>query len=383
MDNRSELSSYPKHILRRAVSAVFFLPGLIFASWASRIATIQQTLNLSEAQLGGVLFAIPVGLIVSIPFAGWMSSRFGGRIMAVAALLLYSTALIGLGAAPNVTILIGCLLIYGFASNTANIAVNTQAISVEKVYHKPIMASFHGMWSLAGFAGAGIGTYMIGQNIAPLYHFVIIAVVTIIGILITYNFLPDDRSSSKGPAFVLPDKTLVNLGIVAFCSLICEGAMFDWSVIYFKKVVMAQGAWMAAGYTCFMCTMALGRFVSDRFTERFGPKATLQLSGILMASGLLIAIALPNRFTAMAGFLLVGAGVSSVVPIVYSLAGKSKTMQPSMALAAVSTIGFAGFSVGPPVIGFLAGAFSLKISFLLVAFMGLCVTAISSKVRIN
>jgi MFS family permease len=382
MDLNAVPPSRPKHILRLAVGALFFLPGLIFASWASRIASIQQTLGLSEAQLGGVLFAIPIGLMVSLPIAGWMGARFGSRIMAVVALITYSIALIGLGSAPTVTVLIPCLLAYGFASNTANIAVNTQAIAVEKMYKKPIMASFHGLWSLAGFAGAGIGTFMIGHNVLPLYHFSMIAILVILGLLATYAFLLDDNTAAnKGPAFVLPDRALVKLGVIAFCSMICEGAMFDWSVIYFKKVVLAQGAWMGAGYTCFMCTMALGRFVSDSFAEKFGLKKTLQVSGILIATGLLIAILLPNVYTAMAGFLLVGAGVSSVVPMIYSLAGKSKTMQPSMALAAVSTIGFVGFLIGPPVIGFLAQAFSLKVSFLLVAAMGLCVMLLPGKVR--
>ena len=128
--------------------------------------------------------------------------------------------------------------------------------------------------------------------------------------------------------------------------------------------------------------MALGRFAADWFAARFGLKQTLQLSGLLTASGLLVAVIFPHLYTAMLGFLLVGFGVSSVVPMVYSVAGKSKTMSPGMALAAVSTIGFVGFLVGPPVIGFIAGAFSLRISFILIAVMGLCVTGISSKVKL-
>jgi len=375
--------SYPRHYLRKAVGAIFFLPGLIFASWASRIATIQQTLHLSDAGLGAILFSIPVGLMLSLPFAGWFISHIGSRKLAIIGLVVYGIALIGLGAAPTVPLLITCMVLYGFASNTVNIAVNTQAVATEKIYGKPIMASFHGLWSLAGFAGAAIGTFMIGKGIIPLHHFVLIVIVVIIGLLTCQRHLLDDSSPAEvGPAFVLLDKPLIKLGIIAFCSLICEGAMFDWSVIYFKKVINAEGAWMGAGYTCFMCTMALGRFVADWFAARFGLKQILQLSGLLTASGLMVAVIFPHLYTAMLGFLLVGLGVSSVVPMVYSVAGRSKTLSPGMALAAVSTIGFVGFLIGPPVIGFVAQAFSLRISFILIAVMGLCVTGVSSKVKL-
>lgn len=383
MSEQAVALSYPKHYLRYSVGAIFFLPGLIFASWASRIATIQQNLGLSDAGLGAILFCIPVGLILSLPFAGWMISHIGSRKLALIGLVVYGLALVGLGAAPTVPLLITCMVLYGFASNTVNIAVNTQAVATEKIYGKPIMASFHGLWSLAGFAAAAIGTLMIGKGIIPLHHFIFILIAVILGLIICQRYLLDDSAKADtGPAFVLPDRPLIKLGIIAFCSLICEGAMFDWSVVYFKKVIEAHGAWMGAGYTCFMCTMAMGRFVADWFAARFGLKQTLQLSGLLTASGLMVAVIFPHLYTAMLGFLLVGFGVSSVVPMVYSVAGKSKTMSPGMALAAVSTIGFMGFLIGPPVIGFIAGAFSLRISFILIAVMGLCVTGISSKVKL-
>jgi MFS family permease len=164
--------------------------------------------------------------------------------------------------------------------------------------------------------------------------------------------------------------------------MICEGAMFDWSVIYFKKVVLAPPAFVGVGFTAFMLTMAAGRFRADWFAHRYGLKRTLQVSGALTATGLLIAVAFPYVYTAIAGFLLVGVGVSSVVPMVFSAAGKSKTMQPGVALAAVSTIGFLGFLVGPPIIGFIAGMATLRVSFILIAAMGVSVVVVSSKAKI-
>lgn len=373
--------NFPKTTIRFAVGAMFFMAGLCFASWASRIATIQQNLNLSDAALGGVLFALPVGLMCSLPFSGWIITKIGSKKLLVSALVVYSFALLSLGLAENTFQLIICLMVFGFSSNAVNISVNTQAVAAEELYQRPILASFHGLWSLAGFTGAGIGTLMIGQQVIPFHHFAIILTGIVIVTAVVTRYLKDDKVASSGPVFVMPDNSLIKLGVIAFCSMICEGAMFDWSVIYFKKVVLAEGAWMGAGYTAFMLTMASGRFIADWFAHRFGLRRTLQVSGLLTATGLLIAVIFPHLYTALLGFLLVGFGVSSVVPLVYSAAGKSKTMSPGVALAAVSTIGFMGFLIGPPVIGFIAGIATLRGSFTLIAMMGLLVFFFSTKAK--
>jgi MFS family permease len=368
--------------LRIAVAAMFFMTGLCFSSWTSRIATIQQTLDLSEAALGGVLFALPVGLMCSLPFSGWIITKIGSRNLLVAALILYSISLVTLGLAQNVIQLVICLVVFGFSSNAVNISVNTQAVAAEELYKRPILASFHGLWSLAGFTGGLIGVFMMRMHIIPWHHFALILGIIVLVVFITIPYLKNDKVVDSGPVFVMPDNSLIKLGAIAFCSMICEGAMFDWSVIYFKKVVLAPIDWIGAGFTAFMATMALGRFVADSFAHRFGLKRTMQLSGILTATGLLIAVIFPHFYTALIGFLFVGAGVSSVVPMVYSAAGKSKTMAPGVALAAVSTLGFMGFLIGPPIIGFIAGLATLRASFTLIAMMGICVTIVSTKAKI-
>lgn len=375
--------TYTPKITRAAVAAMFFMAGLCFSSWASRIATIQQNLSLSDAALGAVLFALPVGLMLSLPLSGWAVTKIGSRSVLTIALVMYGLMLITLGLVTQVYQLIFCLVGFGLASNAVNISVNTQAVATESLYTKPIMASFHGVWSLAGFIGAGIGTFMIGKNILPAPHFVFIAAVTVVSVAICWRYLHNDRKPvHTGSAFAIPDKSLITLGLIAFCSMICEGAMFDWSVIYFKKIVLAEKGWMAAGYTAFMCTMALGRFVADKFAARFGLKRTLQVSGTLSAIGLMVAVIFPSLPTATIGFMLVGAGVSSVVPMVYSAAGKSTTMSPGASIAAVSTISFIGFLIGPPVIGFLSGAFTLRIAFIFIAFMGSCVVVLSTRAKL-
>jgi MFS family permease len=370
---------------RWAVGCLFFLQGLCFASWASRIPSIQQQLNLSDALLGMVLFALPAGSMIALPLSGWLVTRFGSKRIASIALVLYTFSLVLLGFAGSTTFLIGVLFLFGMAGNISNIAINTQAVGVELRYGRSIMASFHGFWSFAGFTAAGIGAVMIGNGIIPLHHFVMIMTVILLCIALCFRFLlPDETRTSETPRlFVKPDKTLWKLGIIAFCCMICEGAMFDWSGIYFRKVVLADKNWIGAGYTAFMCTMATGRFLADKLVSRLGFNKTIQLSGVLIATGLSVAIIFPYVPSAIAGFFIVGFGVSSVVPLVYSQAGRSTTISPGMALAAVSSIGFFGFLIGPPMIGLVAGLFSLRISFLIIAVIGIIVTFIADSSLFN
>lgn len=371
----------PRGTYRVAVSAAFLLQGLCFSTWAARIPTVQQQLGLSDTELGGVLLAVPVGSMASLPLSGWLVARYGSRLLTVLGLFLYAAFLPLLGLATSVPWLLAALVLFGLASNMANISINTQAVGVEALYGKSIMASFHGLWSLAGFAGAAIGTFMISHNVAPLPHFLLMAALVIAGVFLSRPFLlpADAPRDADAPIFVLPDKSLLLLGVLAFCSLLCEGTMFDWSGVYFRKVVQADKDLVGVGFAAFMSTMAGGRFIADWFTDRFGRRRTLVLSGILEALGLTLAVLLPSVVPATIGFMLVGLGVSSVVPLVYGAAGRSTTMSPGVALAAVSTVGFAGFLLGPPIIGLVAGATSLRVSFALIALMGLAVAALARR----
>lgn len=355
---------------RRAVAAVFFLQGLCFASWGSRIPQIQQALGLSEPELGGILFALPVGLMVSLPLSGWAVARLGSRRSLAAALVAYALALALVGQAASASTLIAALFFFGLFGNAVNIAVNTQAVAVEALYPRPIMASFHGLWSLAGFSGAGIGALLTGFGVAPARHFLGVAAFVLAGLAGCYAFLLHERGTEERPHFARPDRQLLGLGLIAFCSMICEGAMFDWSGVYFQKAVGAEAGWVGLGYTAFMSTMAGTRFCADWLTHKFGFRRLLLTNGVLTCAGLLLAVACPQLVPATLGFLLVGAGVSSVVPLVYSAAGKSTRLAPSAAISAVSSVGFVGFLVGPPFIGLVAGAADLRISFLLIALCG-------------
>jgi MFS family permease len=357
---------------RLALAFFFFLAGVRFASWASRIPDIQAQLHLNEAALGSVLFALPVGSITGLPISGSLVAKFGSKKMLLVSLILLPVSMIGLGLANNTFTLTIQLFIFGITGNLMNITINTQAVALEALYKRSIMASFHGLWSLGGFLGAFIGTFMIGLHQNPLQHFAWVSCISLaLGWVIhSFTLKKENRPQSKKSLFVKPDLYLLSIGFIAFGSMVCEGTMFDWSGIYFVKVLHVEQHLRTVGYIAFMSTMTTGRFLGDRLITRFGSKKVLQTSGIIITSGLLIAVIFPYFITATLGFLLVGFGVSSVVPLCYAMAGKSKKLVPSLAIASVSSIGFLGFLMGPPLIGFIAQAVSLRLSFTVIACLG-------------
>ena len=332
-----------------------------------------------------MLLGLPVGSFVSLPVAGWLVARFGSRIVVIISALLYCLILPVLGLANSKIQLAITLFAFGMSGNMLNISMNTQAVSTESFYGRTIIASYHGIWSLAGFSGAAIGTLMVSLGLRPVQHFLVINIICLLIVLSASRFLviQDINTNSQGPIFAKPDRSLVNLGLIAFCSMICEGSMFDWSGVYFDKVIQPPRGLVTAGFTAFMCTMASGRFVGDYVATTFGKKKTLQISGMLTAGGLLLAVGLPYLMTAIIGFLLVGAGVSSVVPLIYSSAGKSRVMSPGVAIAAVSTIGYLGFLFGPPFIGFIAHVSGLRTSLGLIAILGSIIALLATKIRFD
>jgi len=367
-----------------AVAAFFFVQGLSFAAWASRIPDIKNMLHLTEGGLGTVLLALPIGLMASLPISGWMVTHYGSKKMVLIGAILYATTLVFIGFVSRTEHLVIALFAFGLWGNLTNIAINTQAVAVEQVYRKSIMASFHGLWSLAGFISAMIGSVFISANIPPRIHFSVIAVLAFAVIFTAYKHTMGDseKSDDAQPMFVKPDRDLLTLGLIGFCAMVCEGAMFDWSGVYFQEAVKVPAAMTTLGYVSFMGTMTGGRFAGDWLANKIGRKKMLQASGLLMGSGLLIAVLFPYLATATFGFLLVGFGVSSVVPLVYSAAGRSKTMSAGMALAAVSSISFIGFLIGPPLIGIVAQFADLRWSFAIVGILASMTAVLSSKAKL-
>jgi len=357
---------------RFALAFFFFLSGLRFASWASRIPDIQSHLHLSDAALGSVLFALPAGSMSGLPLSGYLVAKFGSRNILLLATILFPVSMIGIGMANSSLALAIQLYFFGVTGNMMNICVNTQAVSIESLYGRSIMASFHGLWSLGGFSGALIGTFMVSMSIDPLHHYMWVSAVglAVAFCIYPFTFKNEVKTKHKSKFFVRPDTYLLVIGFITFGSMVCEGTMFDWSGVYFVKVIAASAQLRTLGYVSFMSAMATGRFIGDKLIIKFGAKKVLQLSGIVITSGLVVSVLFPYIITATIGFLMVGFGVSAIVPLCYAMAGRSTKMAPSLAIAAVSSIGFIGFLMGPPLIGYIAQAFSLRISFTVIACLG-------------
>jgi MFS family permease len=350
----------------------YFLSGFGYAAWASRIPSLQQHLHLNEAQLGGVLFAMPAGLIMTMPLTGHLLSRFSSRsIMLVGATTF--TLMLGLLGFVNYTWqLVLILFFFGASRNLFNISINAQGVSVQKLYSRSIMTFFHGIWSLAGFAGAAVGYLMIRFNVSANWHLPGVSVLMLITTAIFYSGAIYDKPApvQKRPVFTLPDKFLIKFSLICFACMACENTMYDWGGIYFEKALHVSKQSATIGFVFYMVAMTISRFAGDPLVNRIGIKSILNYSGWLIFTGMLLAVLVPYTAAAIIGFVLTGAGVSCIVPLVFSMAGKSETMSGASAIAAISTIGYLGFLIVPPFVGFIAQAAGLRVAFGLIALMG-------------
>jgi MFS family permease len=370
--------------IRWAVSMFYFGMGLSFATWASRIPDIKTTLQLSDGSLGSILFAIPLGQLVIMPFSGKLVTRFGSYRVLIFSLVLYVFSLTNLGLAKDTWQLSLGLFLFGIFGNLSNIAVNTQGVYTEVLYKKTIMSSFHGMWSLAGFIGALAGLGMLAFELAPYEHFVIVAIIVLLLIAFNYKFLikaKETLKAEKKKLFSKPDSALIWLGVIGFCCMASEGVMFDWSGVYFKDVIKVPGSLVILGYTSFMITMASGRFFGDYLIVKYGKRLVLKIGGIMISTGLLTAVVFPFLIPSTIAFMLVGFGVSTIVPTVYSLAGKNETVPAGEALTIVSSVSFLGFLMGPPIIGYIAEISSLRYSFTFIGVFGFLIAFMVSKIK--
>lgn len=369
--------SYLKRV-RWAVTLFYFGMGFAFSSWASRIPDIMENLHLSEAELGTILFAIPIGQLVALPISGKVVMKHGSIRISVISLLLYGVALTGLGFSSEPWHLSLALIAFGIVGNFCNIAVNTQGVYAEGLFPKPIMGSFHGSWSLAGFFGALTGMGMNALGFSPAVHFVFTAVCILIIVLTNRQYLvkakprmPQNIGVGFWSAFV---GVLPWLGVIAFCCRTSEGVMYDWSGVYFQKIVKADGAMAMLGFSAFMVAMSCGRFLSDILVARFGRRRILLYSGVTVSIGLAGAVVFPVLIPATLFFMLVGIGVSMIFPIVFSIAGSNPNVPTSSALTVVTSVSFLGFLTGPPVIGYIAEQTSLQHSFAFVACFGVAIS---------
>lgn len=373
--------------MRLAIALFFFAHGLILSSWASRIPSIKTYLSISEAELGTLLLLMPIGQISTMPTAAKLVNRLGSKKVVQYGFLFYPLVLLLIGVSTTYIQLAVCLFLFGVAGNLCNISINTQGVELESIMNKPMMSSFHGAWSISGFAGALLGLLVLSLNMTTSIHFLIVFVlILIVWLFNTKLLIPtianQQKDKEKGSIFKHLDKTLIQLGIIGFMSMAIEGAMFDWSGVYFQEIVKAPEQFVILGYTSFVLMMAIGRFLGDYLIVKLGRKRVVQLSGLLMSSGLIIAVLFPNLWVCTLSFMIVGLGGSCSVPTVFGVAGKHSQVSPSISLTLISTIAFLGFLIGPPVIGFIAEVFDLRYSYLLFSVFGIIMVVLASRSKI-
>jgi MFS family permease len=383
---RKAKKSYLNRV-RLATSLFFFGMGFCFATWASRIPDIKSALQLSEVALGTLLFAMPIGQLFAMPFSGKVVTKYGSRTITLWGLILYAACLPLIGLAAEKWQLAVGLFLFGLFGNFCNISVNTQGVYTQQLFDKPIIGSFHGSWSLAGFFGALTGLLMLALELSVFQHFVIAFAFVLVIIATNQKFMIKAKTKQEAEKSTYsfwknPDKNLFLLGVICFCGMASEGIMFDWSGVYFKEIIKAPGALVVLGYTTFMISMASGRFLSDFLVARYGARKVLIISGLVISTGLYTAVLLPYIIPCTIAFMLVGFGVSNVVPIIFNVAGNSKTVPTGIALTIVTSISFLGFLMGPPLIGYIAELTSLKHSFAIIGIFGVLVSLLVWRLKV-
>ncbi len=366
---------------RFSIAYLFFLCGLNFATWATRIPDYKFSLQLNDADLGRVLLGLPIGSLVSLPLAGWMLTKYKSKNICLLAIFLYIIVLPFIGIAGNQLFLFFALFGFGMAGDILNIAMNTQVVSLEAKINKVIMSSFHAVFSLGLMFGAFLGGLLVKFQVMPLYHFILIAIIDFLSIpiflpLLLKEDIQLDKNDSKTNLFLLP-KHLIILSLIALCGMLCEGAMADWITLYFKEYCKGNPFPDTIGFTSFAFAMVLGRFLGDSLTLKFGIKKLLVFSGIFLSLGMVLTLSVAIPEIKILGCLVTGLGISTIVPLVYSAAGNSKDIAPSVAIAGVSTIAYAGFLLGPVLIGYLSDFIGLPYALILLIILGIIASIIS------
>ena len=364
-----------------AVALIFFINGFVYATWVPRLAEIRAGLALSEGQLGLALLMLAIGALVAMPATGGLITRHGSRTLTAATVVLLGLALPPIAFAGGFAWLCLAFLLYGAATGALDVSMNAQGIAVERAYRRPIMSALHGMFSIGAMAGAGATGLVASQGVGMVPQLLAIGALTIIlGFILTRAMLPAQADAGgRGEGFVLPDRRLVALGAIAFCGLLGEGAIGDWSAVYLDQSLGADVEVAAVAFAVFSLTMALGRFSGDRVVARFGGGAVVCGGGALAALGLGATLLIGRPGVAIVGFGLIGAGLSCIFPVALSAAARTPGLAAGTAIAGVCTIGYLGFLIGPPAIGGLAELTSLPVALSAVVLLFVLIVVLGNR----
>lgn len=364
---------------RATTRAAFFVLGVGVSAWATLVPYAKARLVLDEADLGLLLLCVGVGSLVAMPFAGTLTGRFGCRKVLLASLPVFLGVLPLLASVESTAIMALCLLLFGASMGLMDVALNIQSVFVEQAAGKPLMSGFHGLYSVGGAVGAGGMVVLLGL-MPPLYA-VGVACAALVALLAAYgrHFIPYG-SGGGGPLFVVPRGIVLLIGVLCFIMYLGEGTILDWSALFMTVERGVEPSRAGLAYGCFSVTMVLGRLFGDRIVQRFGDARILFWGSLCAAAGFGVVIAAPWAWASFLGFAVVGIGVSNIVPVLFSATARQTFMPLSLAISAVTTIGYSGVLTGPALMGFVAHASSLFVVFGIVLVMLCFVAAVSRAV---
>lgn len=364
---------------KTATPFLFILLGVIYASWAARIPSIRDALQLNPAQLGFVLLGGGLGAVASFPLAAGMVGRFGGRRAAWYAGLGLIVILPCLALAPNMVWLIAATVGLGVGSGCFDVAINAIGAASEKVAGRSTMSLLHAWFCLGAMCGALLGSAMAGMSITPLMHFGATSIVLALPLYIAYRALPSDRPApyTAKKYFAVAHGPLFALGVIGFCGAVAEGSIADWSGVFMKDQLHVGDGMAPLAYASFACLMLVARLVCDRLKDRHGARRVVACGALFAACGIFIAVFAWNVPLTILGFALAGAGLAAVFPFVFSAAGR----HGSTALAAVATFSYSGGLIGPPIIGFLAQGWGMRAALAFIGVIGIGIAATASRAK--
>ena len=358
--------------LRSAASATriaFIANGLAFASWAPIIPLAKANTGVDEAALGLLLLCLGIGSVISMPITGWLCARHGTRPMILISAMIMACALPFLAYLFTYWALAITLLIFGASIGTLDVAMNIHAAEVEKRSGRALMSGFHGMFSVGAICGAGFVTLLISYGVAPLIATLCVAGSVITAILWVQSHYLITKSDAPEP-FRPPSGIVKWLALMAGIAFLIEGAIMDWGALLMIERAVFSMQQAALGYIAFSITMVIGRLSGDYVVPRIGRRAILLGGGTLVVLGLIAITTLPSPALNLIGFAVIGLGAANLVPVVFSAAGQQSDMDPNMAVASVTFVGYAGILLGPAIIGFGAQYTSLPIAMGSLAILG-------------
>ena len=369
----------PGRLEQMSTRIAFFIAGFGIAAWAPLVPYAKARAGLDDATLGLLLLCLGAGSILAMPISGVLATRYGCRRVFSAGTLLICLALPLLATVSSVPLLIATLFLFGAGLGAVDSTVNLQAVIVERASGRTMMSGFHGLFSVGGIAGAAGVSALLALGLTPLWAIMVVIVLILAALIKAAPHLLPYGSESNGPAFAVPHGVVLFIGLLCFVVFLAEGSMLDWSAVFLAADKQIDEAYAGLGYAAFALTMTVGRLLGDTIVSRLGARRVIVLGGLFAAAGLVLATLAASWQVALVGYGLVGIGCSNIVPVLYTAVGKQTLMPMSIAVPAITTLGYAGILAGPAAIGFIAHASSLSTAFLLIATL-LVAVAISGRI---